>query len=92
MCPLPFVRPWARAREPVYLEVPTDLLVAEVEEEKVPFPAHSLSQAVPSGEAELIEEAAELLARAERPAMIVDEAGRWSMGKHAGSVAALSDY
>ena len=77
---------------PVYLEVPTDLLFAEVVEEKVRFPAHSLSQAVPSGEAELIEEAAELLARAERPAMIVDDAARWSMGKHAGAVAALSDY
>ncbi len=77
---------------PVYLEVPTDLLFAEVEEEKVRFPAHSLSQAVPSGEAELIEEAADLLVRAERPAMIVDDAARWSMGKHTGAVAALSDY
>ncbi len=35
---------------PVYLEVPTDLVFAEVEEERVRFPAHSLSQAVPSGE------------------------------------------
>lgn len=91
-CPLSFVRPCVRAREPVDLEVPTDLLVAEVEEEKVRFPVHSLSEAVPSGEAELIEEAAALLARAERSATIVDEAGRWSMRKQAGSVAALSDY
>ena len=36
---------------PVYLEVPTDLLFAEVEEEKVRFPEYALSQAVPSGEA-----------------------------------------
>jgi len=77
---------------PVYLEAPTDLVFAKVEEESVRFPAHSLSQAVPSGEAELIEEAAELLTHAERPAMIVDEGARWSMGKHAGAVAALSEY
>ena len=77
---------------PVYLEVPTDLVFAKVEEASVRVPAHSLSQAVPSGEAELIEEAAELLTPAERPAMIVDEGARWSMGKHAGAVAALSEY
>jgi acetolactate synthase-1/2/3 large subunit len=77
---------------PVYLEIPTDLLFAKVEEERVRFPAHALSQAVPSGEADLIEEAADLLARAKRPAVIVDESARWSMGKHAGAVAALSDY
>jgi len=69
---LSFVRPCVRAREPVDLEVPTDLLIAEVEEEKVRFPVHSLSEAVPNGEAELIEEAAALLARAERSATIVD--------------------
>lgn len=77
---------------PVYLEIPTDLLFAKVEEERIRFPAHALSQAVPSGEADLIEEAAELLVRANRPAMIVDEAARWSMGKQAGAVAALSEY
>jgi acetolactate synthase-1/2/3 large subunit len=47
---------------------------------------------VPSGEAELIEQAADLLACAKRPAMIVDEGARWSMGKYAGAVAALSDH
>lgn len=90
--PMAFRQAMGASPGPVYLEIPTDLLFAKVDEERVRFPAHAVSQAVPSGEAELIEQAAELLARAERPAVIVDEGARWSMGKHAGAIAALSDY
>jgi acetolactate synthase-1/2/3 large subunit len=40
----------------------------------------------------LIEEAAELLAKAERPAMLLDDGARETIGNDAGSVAELSDF
>ncbi|MDP6376305.1 MAG: thiamine pyrophosphate-binding protein [Pseudomonadales bacterium] len=77
---------------PVYLEVPTDLVFAQVEEERVRFPENYRAHTVPGGDPRLIEEAAELLASAERPALIVDDGARWSMGADAEAVGALSDY
>lgn len=77
---------------PVYLEMPTDLLGAEVEEDRVIFPVNYRTKAIPSGDPGLIEKAAELLINAERPAMIVGDGARFSMGEKQESVAALSDY
>ncbi|MCP5070225.1 MAG: thiamine pyrophosphate-binding protein [bacterium] len=77
---------------PVYLEVPTDLVFAEVEEKSVRFPASNDRIAIPQGETQRIEEAADLLANAKRPAMIIDDGARWSMGEHAGAIAELSKH
>ena len=52
---------------PVYLEIPTDLLFAKVEEEKVPFPSNYRTEAIPYGDPALIDRAAELLVGAKRP-------------------------
>ena len=51
---------------PVYLEIPTDLLFAKVEEEKVWFPTNYRTDAIPYGDPALVDAAAELLANAER--------------------------
>jgi acetolactate synthase-1/2/3 large subunit len=77
---------------PVYLEVPTDLLFAKVEEEKIHFPVNYRTDAIPYGDPALIDAAAELLANAERPAMVVDDGARFNIGDDAGAVAVLSDY
>ncbi|MBT4493652.1 MAG: thiamine pyrophosphate-binding protein [Gammaproteobacteria bacterium] len=77
---------------PVYLEVPTDLVMGEVEEDTVDFPENYRADLVSGGDDALIEEAADLLASAERPAIIVDDGARWSMGDDAAAVAELSDY
>ncbi|MBW2623662.1 MAG: thiamine pyrophosphate-binding protein, partial [Deltaproteobacteria bacterium] len=77
---------------PVYLEVPTDLLFAQVEEETIQFPVNYRTDAIPYGDPALIDAAAELLANAKRPATVIDEGARFSIGDKAGAVAALSDY
>jgi acetolactate synthase-1/2/3 large subunit len=77
---------------PVYLEIPTDLLFAQVEEAGIKFPVNYRTCAVPYGDPALIDSAAELLANAERPAAIVDDGARFGIGDHAGAVAALSDH
>lgn len=77
---------------PVYLEMPTDLLFAKVDEDKVKFPTNYLARSAPSGDQALIEEAAALLADAQRPALIVDEGARWSLDDDAAAIAELSDY
>ncbi len=77
---------------PVYLEVPTDLVFNKVEEEYVHYPVNCRTEAAPVGDLELVDQAAEMLAAAERPAMIIDDGARWSMGRHAEAIAELSDY
>jgi acetolactate synthase I/II/III large subunit len=77
---------------PVYLEIPTDLLSAQVKENATLFPVHYRTDAIPSGDPDLIEKAAELLINAERPAMVVGDGAQFSIGDKAEAVAALSDY
>ncbi len=77
---------------PVYLEIPTDLLFAKVEEEKISFPLKARTKAIPYGDPVLIEKAAELLIEAKRPAIVVGDGALFSVGDKAGAVAALSDY
>jgi len=77
---------------PVYLEIPTDLLSAKVAEDRVKFPVHYRTDAIPSGDQDLIEKAAELLANAERPAIVVGDGARFSLGDKTDTVAALSDF
>jgi acetolactate synthase-1/2/3 large subunit len=77
---------------PVYLEIPTDLLFAKVDEENLHLPPRVTCHALSAGDPALIEEAAELLARAERPAMLLDDGARATIQNDASSVAALSDF
>ncbi len=77
---------------PVYLEMPTNVLWEKVEESEINFPANYRVEGVGGGEPVLIEEAAELLANAERPAAIMDDGALFAIGDHADDLAALSDY
>ena len=63
---------------PVYLELPMDILYAKVDESTVRFPTHYRSQAKPSGEPRFVEEAARLLAEAERPLILAGTGCLWS--------------
>jgi acetolactate synthase-1/2/3 large subunit len=87
-----FRQAWESSPGPVYLEVPTDLLFAKVEEDGVRFPVGYRTDAIPFGDPALVEAAADLLADAERPAAIVDDGARFSIGHYASAVAALSDH
>jgi acetolactate synthase-1/2/3 large subunit len=77
---------------PVYLEIPTDLLFSKVEEGSIRLHPRGTSTALSAGDPVLIERAAELLAKAERPAMLFDDGARGTIGNDAASVAALSDF
>lgn len=77
---------------PVYLEVPTDLLFAQIDEDIVNFPHNYRAQTAPGGDPIAIEEAAALLASADRPAIVVDDGARWSMGEDADAIAELADF
>jgi len=77
---------------PVYLEIPTDLVFAKVDEERINFPQNYKATAIPGGDPALIEEVASLLASAERPAMIIDDGARASIGNDADAIAELSDF
>ncbi len=77
---------------PVYLEIPTDLLSNQLQEEEVPFPRGALEEAIPFGDPALVDAAAKLLAGAERPVILVDDGARFSLGDHAASVRGLSDF
>ena len=77
---------------PVYLEIPTDLLFAKVDEGKVLFPSNYRTEAIPYGDPALIDRAAELLAGAKRPVAVVGDGAFLNVGDKAWAVAALSDY
>jgi len=63
---------------PAYLELPFDVLSQEVEESDVPFPENYRPKYRAAGQPEAIEEAAELLAKAERPLIICGAGGLWA--------------
>ncbi len=77
---------------PVYLEFPTDLLRDTVEANDIVFPSNYCTDAIPHGDPKLVEKAAELLIHAERPAILIDEGARFSVGEHAASISELADY
>ena len=63
---------------PVYLDLPSDVLQAEVEEEDVNWPDNYFADVHPMGDAEQVKRAADLLLNAEKPVMIVGKGVRWS--------------
>ena len=77
---------------PVYLEVPVDLVYGVVNEKKAKFPVNYRAKAISGGDSSIIESVAELLANAERPAAIIGDGARFSIGDHASDISALSDY
>lgn len=77
---------------PVYLEIPMDLVYAKVEEDNVNFPVNYRADTIPGGDTAAVEKASELLTNADRPAVLIDDGARFSIGDNADAVAALSDY
>jgi len=77
---------------PVYLEVPQDIPLMKVEESGVRFPLRNRTNAIPFGDPSLVDAAAKLLAEAERPAAIIGDGSRFTIGDRAGDLAALSEY
>jgi acetolactate synthase-1/2/3 large subunit len=77
---------------PVYLEIPTDLLFAKVEEGSFHLHPRRTSSALAAGDPALVEQAAELLVQAKRPALLLDDGARATIGSDADSVAELSDF
>lgn len=63
---------------PVFLEIPENVLEAEIEEAKVQFPSHYRATAGPQGNPDLIREAIKLLSRAEKPVAIAGGSIWWS--------------
>ncbi len=83
---------WDSSPGPVYLEAPWDFLLNMVDESQVVFPSKNRTNALPSGDPVLIDEAATLLASAQRPAVIIADGARFSIGNHADDIAALVNY
>jgi thiamine pyrophosphate-dependent acetolactate synthase large subunit-like protein len=77
---------------PVYLEVPADLPLVRMEESEIKWPVKPRTDSIPFGDPTQVDAAAELLANAERPAALVGDGARFSIGERAADVAALSDY
>jgi acetolactate synthase-1/2/3 large subunit len=77
---------------PVYLEIPTNLCGAKTEADEVVWPVNYRTDSIPFGDPAQIDQAAELLANAERPAAVIDDGARFVIGEHAGAIAELSDY
>lgn len=76
---------------PVYLEIPMNVSAATVEEDAVRVPQKSRTFCDVYGDPQYIKQAAELLAGAKRPVMIVGEAARYSTN-HGEFVGMLADY
>lgn len=63
---------------PVYLDLPSDVLETEVDEEEVRWPTDYYTDAAPLGDPTRVKRAAEVLLKAERPMLIVGKGVRWS--------------
>jgi len=83
---------WGGTPGPVYLEVPTNLCGTTAEEDEIVWPVGYRAQGPGGGDPASIEEAAELLANAERPAAVMDDGARFSIGQYADTIKELSDY
>ncbi len=63
---------------PVYLDLPSNVIGGSVEEEEVRWPASYYTKAASQGDPDSVKRAAEILLKAERPAMLVGKGVRWS--------------
>lgn len=77
---------------PVYLECPMNIMSKNmVEESTVKFPVNSRTTAQPFGDPDLIDQAAELLVKAERPVLVIGDVARFS-AQYGEAVSELVDY
>lgn len=77
---------------PVYLECAMDIMVLSfTEEEEVYYPEKYRTEALPFGDPNLIEKAADLLASAKSPAMVLGDTSRFS-AQYGEAIAELVDY
>jgi acetolactate synthase-1/2/3 large subunit len=72
---------------PVYLDIPLDVIIARVDEERVLFPEAYRPEAPPAARPEAVERALDLLEHAERPAIMAG-GGVW----FAGAAAELREF
>ena len=63
---------------PVFLEIPSDILFGRLEEDSIEWPEHYRTEGRTSGDTALVKRAAELLANAERPAVMGGTGIYWS--------------
>ena len=63
---------------PAYVDLPADIIDGQVEEGDVVYPVRSRTTARPTGDPALIREAADILAKAERPIVIAGTGVFWS--------------
>jgi acetolactate synthase-1/2/3 large subunit len=63
---------------PVYLDLPHDILMYELDEQKVKLPVPPAHTGRPSGDEKLVEEAIRILEKAERPIVIAGSGALWS--------------
>lgn len=77
---------------PVYLEVPMNVMYKTAEEDEVVFPVNYRTDNLPAGDSDSIDAAAELLVKAERPAIVVDDFARFNIGDHAPAITELVEY
>jgi len=76
---------------PVYLEIPADILAQSVEEDTVIYPTYYRTDAQAFGDPALVEQAAELLMHAERPALVVGTGARFTP-QHREAIKELVNY
>ncbi len=76
---------------PVYLEIAADVLSKSVDEDTVSYPQKYRTDAQPFGDPSLIEKAADLLAAARTPVMVLGEGARFT-ARYGEAIAELSDY
>lgn len=76
---------------PVYLECPVNVMKGQVEEKDVEFPLYSRVSTQPFGDPDAIEEAAELLCRAERPVLAAGDGSIYS-SQYGEAVKELAEY
>lgn len=63
---------------PVYIDLPSDMLQATVDEDKVRIPGQVPPAAAPAPDPAAVRQAAELLLNAERPLLLLGKGARWS--------------
>ncbi|MFZ5641990.1 MAG: thiamine pyrophosphate-binding protein [Bacillota bacterium] len=76
---------------PVYLECASDTLREPVEEEEVCYPEYHRTGDQPFGDPHSVEKAADLLAKAAKPAMIIGHGARFS-AQYGEAIGELADY
>ena len=63
---------------PIYLDVPSDVLAAIVDEDSIKLPSRSEPPSRPQADARLVDEAVAILEKAERPLVIAGSGTMWS--------------